>query len=432
MATRPRRTLGGVGRILVGSAVGQGLVILASPLLTRLYSPADFGLFAVFMSIIAILGAVATGRMEAAVPLPEDDTEAAAAAWAGIGIATAFGAVVAVVGMAGADHLAALLNVPGLAAVWWLVPLTALAIALQEVLGSWMVRNRGYSAIARRNVVQGVGQVGTQLGLGLAQVHPVGLLLGVGAGRLLAVAGLISRSGLLRLRPRPAALRAILQRYRRFPLVSSWSALVNSAGVEAPILVISAMYGHVSVGLIALTIRVVGSPAGFLGQAVAQVYVGEAAALIRSGTPSLAELVRRTTVRLLAVGALPAALLVVFGPLLFGVVFGDRWTAAGDFARWLALGYFAQLAVLPIAQTLSLLERQGRQLAWDAFRLVCTAGGPALCALLGGSITQAVIVLSAGQVFSYCLLFALSWRGAVMFDCDRNDRNSAGAAPRPR
>ena len=411
-----RRSFGGVSKILVGSVVGQGLVILASPLLTRLYSPSDFGLFAVFSSVVAILGAVANGRMDGAVPLPEDDKDAAAAAWAGIGIAAAFAAVVAVVGVAGGEQIAALLGVPALAAVWWLVPLTALVIALQEVLSSWMVRQRSYSSIARRNVLQGVGQVGTQVGLGLAHLQPVGLLLGVAAGRLLAVGNLLSRSGLLRLRPDPGALRATLRRWRRFPLVSSWSALINSGGVEAPVLVISVLYGNVSVGLLALTVRVVASPASFLGQAVAHVFVGEAAALIRAGTAELAALVRRTTTRLLAIGALPAVLLVVLGPLMFGLVFGDRWTAAGEFARWLALGYTAQLAVVPIAQTLALLERQGQQLAWDAFRLACTTGGPALCALFGGSITQAVIVLSAAQVVSYAVLFVLSRRGAVAFD----------------
>ena len=92
------------------------------------------------------------------------------------------------------------------------------AIGAYMVLSEWMVRDRSYGALGLRNLLQGVGQTGTQVGLGVLQVHPAGLLLGLGVGRLCGLGGLVSRRGLLRQgRPSRAALRGALRRYRRFP-----------------------------------------------------------------------------------------------------------------------------------------------------------------------------------------------------------------------
>jgi O-antigen/teichoic acid export membrane protein len=53
-----------------GTALTQGLLVAASPLLTRLYSPEDFGVLAVYMSLVVFVVIGATLRYECALPLP--------------------------------------------------------------------------------------------------------------------------------------------------------------------------------------------------------------------------------------------------------------------------------------------------------------------------------------------------------------------------
>lgn len=61
-----------------GTAAGQAIVVLASPVLTRLYTPEDFGVLAVYASLLCVLSTVATLRYELAIPLPKRDEDAAA------------------------------------------------------------------------------------------------------------------------------------------------------------------------------------------------------------------------------------------------------------------------------------------------------------------------------------------------------------------
>jgi O-antigen/teichoic acid export membrane protein len=405
--------LRGIASIVSGSIAGQALVLLAYPLLTRMYDPGDFGLLTVFTAVVSMLALASTGSLQAAVPLPAEDRDAAAVAWAGLVFVVATVFLTAVVGLVAAAPLAALLGVQRLTGYWYLVPLTVLALGTYSMLSNWMIRGRSYGALGRRNLLQGVGQVGTQLGLGVLGVRPVGLLLGLGVGRVAALGGLLSRGGLLS-EPRPSlsVLRASIGRFRRFPLLAMPSAVVNSAGLEVPLLLIAALYGDARAGLLGLAVRVISGPSMVIGQAAYQVFAGESSAAIRESKGALGRSVRMSVRRLLLVGAVPAAVLLVAGPALFGLVFGTEWTEAGEFARLLALAYLAQFAVMPVSATLFLLERQGRELAWVVFRLVLTAGVPLACGLAGGPVWIAIAGLAAAHVVSYVVLYGLCVRAA--------------------
>ena len=417
--------LRGIASIVTGSVIGQALVMVAYPVLTRLYSPAEFGLLTVFSSVVGMLSVVSAGALESAVVIPVRDRDAAAVAWAGLGSVCLVAALTGIVGIVAAAPLSGLVGVPALAGYWWLVSLTVLAMGSYLVLSEWMVRDRSYAALGRRNLFQGIGQVGTQLGLGVAGLRPEGLLLGLGVGRVLALGGLTSRGGLLR-QPRPAwaDLVVAVRRFRRFPLLAMPSMLVNSAGLEIPLLLVSALYGDAKAGLLGLTARVVVGPLAIVSQAVSQVFTGESGVRVRQPDAELGRSLRGAAWRLAATGVLPAVVLVAFGPGLFGLVFGAPWAESGEYARYLAVAYLAQFVVTPISSTLFLLERQGQELGWGVARLLATAGGPLLCGLLGAPIQLAVIVLAVAHTLSYAVLYGLCVRAA-----DRADQLGQATAP---
>ncbi|MEU5852273.1 lipopolysaccharide biosynthesis protein [Saccharopolyspora shandongensis] len=386
--------------------MGQGLVVLCSPLLTRMYAPADFGVLVVFTSIATILGAVCTLRLEAAIPLPRRDVHAGWIAWTAIGIAIVSTTMLLTVGALAARPISIALGAPELSRFWWLVSLTVLAIGVGQVFAAWMVRGQHYMSLGRRNIATGVGQVFVQLSLGALGWTPIGLLLGLLGGRVSSIGVGVATTNLIRQRrPRRREAVRVLGRYRCFPLIASWSALLNTVGSQAPLLLISACYGQVAAGLIGLTARVLAAPVAIVGQSVAHVYLGEASVVNRIGTPELRPLVQRIVFQLGLMGLLPALVLAGFGPQLFELVFGGEWSASGYYAQWLSIGYLAEFAVAPISHTLPLLERQGVQFAWDLLRLCLTLGSPMVCFALRLPIDAAVAALSASYVISYGILF---------------------------
>ncbi|WP_165939688.1 lipopolysaccharide biosynthesis protein [Saccharopolyspora aridisoli] len=386
-------------------------------MLTRLFTPSDFGALAVFSAVVTIMGAVCTLRLETAVSLPKTDLRAASVAWTALGIAAVSTMIFLIIGIAASEPIAVALGAPVLARYWWLLALTMFAIGAGQVLAAWMVRTRRYDVLGRRVFAQGVGQVLVSLSLGALAWRPVGILLGLFAGRVAGLGGLVSARGLLhQRRPRWREVRSVLSRYRRFPLIASWSALLNTAGAQAPLLLISALYGQVAVGFVALTVRVLAAPAAVIGQSVAQVYLGEAGAASRARTAELHHFVKTTVRWLMLVGLPPTIIILLFGYSLFGFLFGPQWAESGHYAQILSVGYLAQFAVSPISQTLLLMERQDIQLRWDILRLLLSAGGPIVCFVVGAPVVVAIVALSASSVAGFGVLYMYCKRYADLAD----------------
>ena len=69
-------------------------------------------------------------------------------------------------------------------------------------------------------------------------------------------------------------------------------------------------------------------------------------------------------------GAIPVVLLIATAPWLFVIIFGSEWQEAGRYCQLLGIGFLVRFMATPLSQTLTILERQELQLAWDVLRVV--------------------------------------------------------------
>ena len=151
-----------------GTAMGQLLLVLALPVLTRLYSPADYGALAVYSATLTVLLVLVSLRFEVAIPLPEDDQVAGSLLALSLLSLAAVTLVVSVLVWLTGDALVARAKVPALRPYLWLIPIGLAGGGAFQALSYWAIRRRAFGRIARAKVSQGVGQVATQIGLGLA------------------------------------------------------------------------------------------------------------------------------------------------------------------------------------------------------------------------------------------------------------------------
>lgn len=392
--------------ILVGTVLGQGTVVLVSPVLTRTYSASDFGTLAVVTAVASVLGAGAVLGTDRALAVVSDPGEARALVTVGLvgcSVAALFSAAVT---WSLRDALAEWFSAPALTDLWWVVPVTTTAVGAHRIGTAVLASRRRVRAIALRNVIQGVGQ--TAWNLAMAAAGPLGLVGGLAAGRFAAVIGMI-RSG-PRL-PSRTDLRRAVRRHRGFLSVSPWSATLNVVGQQAPSVVIAAVHGSAAAGFVALTMRVLGSPVGMVADAVAQYAAGAFGLRIRTGAPVRALLVRLST-RLLVGGAAAALVVIVTGPAVFGAVFGPEWATAGTYAQILAPAFAVQVAVSPVSQVLSMLGRQSTQLVWDVARLVVTTASVLVPSALGAPMPAVLGALCVAMTASYGVMLVLVLRAA--------------------
>lgn len=406
---RPRRTSRGLAAIMAGTLAGQGLSLAAAPLLSRLYSPSEFGTFAVLSAIAMTFGAVVTLRFDAAVPLP--DSEDSARALVGLSLLTTVAWTVLLFATYPwwSGPIIRLLNDDQVGSLLLVIPLVAASFGLFRTLNQWALRQGRYAATARRNAVQAAATVGIQVTAGAFGASSGGLLGGLGCGQAIGAASMLPGSG-LRGNVRRAAMASAAARFRRFPLLLTPSALANTAGLYAPLLFVAAFYGPIAAGLLGFAQRILAVPVTLVGQAAAQVYLSELARSRREVGGREDAYFRTATKRLCLASAPGTLILLLAGPALFGFLFGAQWVESGELAQALAISLGAQLVASPLSQTLVVFERVRLQLAWDLMRLGLTCGAVVIAHELGTGLNTAVWALSIATAAAYIMSWLLSWK----------------------
>lgn len=404
--------------VLVGAAaIAQVIVVVSSPVITRLYSPSELGAYAVALSMLSVLTTVACLRYEWAVPLPGEDRSAASVL------------ALCLVITAGMGLLALIVLVPlgpsvlGIFGVSIVGPFAVL-VALGQVGGgfvlaftSWAIRTRAFAEIAANRLTQSSALIATQIGLGLAHLGATGLLVGAVVG---CVAG-STRLAHAAWRTHASAFRQVTRadiwraagRYRRFPAFSAPSALLNALGLEAPLLLLTALLGTAVGGEYALAQRVVALPVTLLSGAVVQVFVAESARLVRENPAGVRSLFVHTTQVLAVMSLVPFGLLAILAPLLAGPVFGDSWREAGLFVTILTPMYYLQLLASSTGGTLEVLERQDLEFVREMMRLCFYCAAALVAATMYPSPIGTVGVLSIAGCLTYSFYGLTSWHAVV-------------------
>lgn len=396
--------------LVSGMVLAQGLLVLAAPLLTRLYSPADFAILAVFVSIASLVSAVAGGRYEFALMLPEDDHDAGSLAILAALLAGAVSLAVLGVVVVLRPKVIWWWELEG--PCWWIlwIPLGVLVYTLCSLATMWQSRKKRFGSMARAEVAASLSCVGVQVCTAwLTASGATGLIAGQLAGRGVAfsVLALEMTRDLLAIRGGLGRQRVIAmgRRFWRFPAFSSSSSLAGRATFEVPKLMLGALFAAPVLGFFSLSLRVVAMPSTLVGQAVSNVFFPRIAEYRHDAERSLA-LIGRACGFLFVMILLPAAILLLWAEPLFAFVFGAEWVTAGFYCRLLVPSLVAQFVVTPILSSMQAFEKQHLVLAWNLTFLTLAVG-----ALLAGwieeSATLAIAAFSVVSMFMYLAYLAM-------------------------
>ncbi len=422
---RPNGLLRRAATVASGAALGQLALLAAAPILTRWYSPEAFGLFGAFFATSAILGLVATLRLELAIPLPSSDKDASAVArLADVSVVAISMVVLAVVAAANDSFLIAPLG----ATAWLLAP-SALAIGAFNIRTHRAVRHDQFATAGRARVVLGVGTAITQLALAPLGLGGLGLALGPLVGYL--AASLMLSTGPPATQASGSTMKDQLRRYRRFPLFSVWSALFNRGALELPTIALLALFGQASAGAFYLAYRITVLPANLLTDSLHQAFLHRGGALARTDAAELASLTRRTVAGLAAVAIPACGLGMLIAPSLVPLVFGAEWDAAGNYARALLPAIGASIVVAPVASVMWITDRQRTELVRNIARFVMVLAAFAVAEAGSWGPERTVWAYSGAMVAGQLLLLVFVLHAVSRHDGPATD-DSANASIDPQ
>ncbi len=353
-----------------GTALSQLIVIVLSPLIMRLYSPTDMGILASYTAITSILGIVIAGCYDQAVVLPETKRQTNAVVFLGVIIAAIGCGLITVVTIILDDALINVLNLQSIQKIWfYLLGVFVFFVGVDSVLNQYAIKNAHFKLIATTQVTQQVATNGLKVLLGFCKLGTFGLLTSMLFGQIIRVVRLFVTEfknffGTKDDLPSKKDVKYVMGRYKRFPLVSSWSALLNASSVQLPVILFSSMFSPAVAGFYSLSHRILSLPISLIGASVGNVFL-ERAAKSQNNIVDLRRITIDVYKRLLLLGSIFFSFVVFYGDILFAFIFGSEWREAGRFAQWMAIWLIFSLCYSPISILYIITEKQFENLLFQ-------------------------------------------------------------------
>ena len=398
----PRRLLGDALLVARGTIVGQGPFVLVTPLITRLFSAADLGVYGVALAFVGIAAPVAGLRLELAAMSARDPQDARAltllAALALVPVSLVSTALLCVLKAFNVGSYGAL--------SWGLVGVTGATVAaagLYSVLRAWLARHGQFRMIANSLTLQ--GWLRAAIPVLLSPFAPgAALLLSAELAARASSVYLMLRGRSLRRAGIPA-LRERLQRYWKYPLLIAPSALIDAAATMLPLPILASFFGLGAAGKFAVAQRVVLLPAALIVGSVGDVFHAHAANAGGDRPEAVGRFVAVTAVRLLLLALLVYTPVAVIAPFVAGAVFGSDWADVGVMMGLLVPLCIAQTTVSPISRGLLLSGREERKLFADVICLALPV--TALYLTRGHSLLLAIACFSAAATLAYASYYVV-------------------------
>lgn len=396
------------GMALVGgNAWAQGIAFAAYLVLTRLYTPEDFGLYNIFYSYIDVLIIVSTFKYEMAVVVADNDREAAAVSRLALRINTVVSLLLLTVSLV--CYFLFPFSVFNYSFSLLIAPMVFFC-GTSRVYTALINRFRRFRQIALSEVSGATCGVVSKVLLGLPRLattawHALGLSLGTVLGRAAANINLLLCRRRLALPTDTTGdeRRAAGRKFRNFPLFTMPKDLINSFSYNLPFLWLALYFDKAEVGLFALALTCTFRPVNVFNSAFERLMYVRVAEKVRAHQTIRADIVR--FFKYVNIVALPLFVAAFFwGDSLLGFLFGGRWADSGYYLRCLLPWVYVMLTSSSLMFMSSVFGRQrtefGFYLVLLLLRVVAVVVG-----ICSGNFRLAILLFSmAGMAVSAALL----------------------------
>ncbi len=345
--------------LMTGATIAQAIPIAISPILTRIYTPEDFGVFALYMSVASIMSVLATGRYELAIMLPKKDKDAINIVALSILISFFVSFISFLIVFVFNTQIANILSSPQIANWLYFIPITVLLTGIYQSFNYWSNRKKQYKRLATSRVVQSGTTAASNLAMGFGGFGSSGLILGgiLGQGVAATVLGkfVFREDRGLFAKINRLKIAVLAKKYKKMPIFNLPNALIDGFRLSGMMILISKYFSVASLGQFSLAWKILQIPISLIGGSISQVFFQEISSLKNEELYAVVtQFIKKASML-----SLPMFLIIYFfSEEIFLFVFGHNWKLAGKIASILSPWVFLNFLSMPLANILIILNKQ--------------------------------------------------------------------------
>ena len=342
--------------LMSGTTIAQAIPIAISPILTRLYTPEDFGVFALYMSIASLLSVVVTGQYELAIMLPKNSRDALNVFLLSTILTFIMSFAVFIIVFIFNHEITVALNNESISKWLYLIPFSIMTVGLFNSFNYWFNRNKSYRFLANTKIAQSFINSGSSVGFGFLKLNHMGLIVSSFVSQSLTVLFFIKKFDFDNLKyfNRKRAI-VLARKYRKFPKITMPHSIFSSFSQNLPVFILTKYFTNTDVGFYSFGNKIVAIPINLVSSAYYQVFF-EAFSKERDKLSFYKQKFKQVNIIFLPVFTLLWFVL----PDLFAFVFSDRWRIAGEYSQiLLPLLYMKFISNLFTTTTYIYYQKQG-------------------------------------------------------------------------
>lgn len=399
-----------------GSIIAQVISVLISPILSRLYSPEDYGLLAVFLSVLNILTVIMCFRYELAIVLPKSESDAISLVKLCLSIAVVLTLILLPVSLIFPGEISGVLGNPRIE--YWLpfLVLTIFITAVYNTLNFFLTRSQEFKTITKSKVYQSIGQSATSVGLGFYGMTSIGLILSAIAGQILS-ATTLAYSSLKRIFTFEGSdfkrIFLLAKKFKEFPKVNMPLAIIDIFSLQIIVLLISNFFADEITGYYSFALRLLTIPSVLIGGAIGQVFYQRLSDMVNN-KGDYKSLILQTWKTLFSISIVPLILIILFAPDIFALVFGERWRYSGNVSSILCIMYFFMFLTAPVSSIYLIFKQQKLALIFTFISFVYRP-----LAIYAGYYFQdfmlGIVLLVVCESLNLITLYSLLWKRVINY-----------------
>lgn len=368
------RLISNTFKLASGSVLAQLISIGTMPVITRLYSPSELGIFSAFIALLSICAPLSTLRFNETIILPENHFDAYILFCLSEISVSIFSFIVMLLI---ASYMFLLPNTQFIGfqdtqnTILWLLPLAIFFRGSILGVNTFAIRQGLFSNLAVENVLMTLANRFCVIIEGLfTKLGSWGLIIGRLVGAFVGIMYIL-KSIQKQLRPLVASqqvtlhdIKQLFYKYRQFPIYGTWSVLLDTTSKELPVLLLTILFSAKITGYYSLGVSIVYLPMTIVGYSLNRSLLRHAVSLKNKHEQLVHEI--REIVVLLLFCSLPFILLLSFlGDFIFTFAFGHRWYEAGVYIRILSPAFLFVFLYIPLRSLFIVFERTRERLFFD-------------------------------------------------------------------
>jgi len=336
-------------KLLSANVISQAIALAVYPVVTRQYSPEEFGDFNIFMAICSVLFIASTGRYEGAIQLPKSNRDAIALFQVCLWIATLFAALLLIIILCFKNLILTTFSIESIGWGIGFIPFLVLLNAIGVAWRSWTNRNKEFGSTGRYLITQNLTNSVAKIFFGFLKITRLGLLFSFTIGYFCSFLYIIRKKSEKKwtadlFRKDYKRMREIAAVYSNYPKYNMPLSVLNTFSSNIPLLLLAPFFEKNMIGFYSLAVTIGIRPITLFNNSMYNVFFQRISETYHKREP-IFPLLKKYFLTGISILLPTFVCIYIFSVPIVSQLFGKQWAETATILNILLPWFFATIFV---------------------------------------------------------------------------------------